>query len=141
MRKKILAFVFFGILSIILAGCSPGVTIGFNPEEVTIDLGTIDQDLPKEISFNVRFMGMGTLELKSLDFEMGIQDREGVLEGEDSLEFLGEIFNDLFSYLDDENPYRENGGYFFRQDLNITVPVLPFFGVEDEAEQLPPPPR
>ncbi len=137
MGKKFTILACVMVLGLVLTGCEPGVTINFDPERVTVDLGKMDEDLPREIKFQVAFMGMGTLELKSLEFEIEIEDTHGVLEGEDELDFLQEILEDLFVYLDDETPYRENDSYFFRQELDITLPVLLFFGVEDEADQLP----
>lgn len=123
------------ILGLVLTGCEPGVTINFDPERVTVDLGKSGEDLPREIKFQLAFMGMGTLGLNNLEIE--IKDTHNILEGEEEFDSLAEILEDLFTFLDDETPYRENDSYFFRQELDLTVPVLPFFGAEDEANQLP----
>jgi len=137
MGKKLTVLACIIFLGLVLTGCEPGVTINFDPERVTVDLGKLDEELPREIKFQVGFMGMGTLELKRLEFEIETKDPDDILEEEEELDFLGEILEDLFTYLEDETPYRENESYFVRQELDLMVPVLPFFGAEDEADQLP----
>lgn len=139
MKKKMPVLILALPLMLMMGGCAPGISISFDPAEIVLDLDDLEGRLPQEVDVAVNFLGMGILELNRVDMEMTLKDPEGILETEDNLALMEEILEDLFLYLEEASPPQEvNGTYYFRRELNITIPVFPLTQVVDEAGYLPP---